>query len=166
MVKALLAVVLWLFFSCSVLAAAPQKKQPSWSELPQEQQQVLAPLALDWDKFDAQRRRKWIGIAKRYPSMAAEEQAKVQRNMQPWAKLTPEERRAARERYKNLQKLPPEKRQSLREQWEEYQKLPEEQRKQLEAAGKAPKPLPKSRAKPVSNVPGPAGSAPANAAAK
>ena len=155
MAKALFAVALWLFVSFSVLAAAPQKKPPSWAELTQEQQHILAPLATDWDKLDAQRRRKWLGIVKRYPTMAPEEQAKVQRRMQPWAKLTPEERRAARERYKNLQKLPPDKRQSLREKWEEYQRLPEEQRKQLEAAGKAPKPAPKSRAKPSASAPAP-----------
>src|SRR5512147_3097131 len=113
MAKALLAVALWLFVSFSVLAAAPQKKQPSWAELTPEQQQVLAPLAPDWDKLDVQRKRKWLGIAKRYPTMAPEEQAKVQQNMQPWARLTPEERRAARERYKTLQKLPKDKRLSL-----------------------------------------------------
>ena len=157
MAKALLAIALWLFVSFSVLAAAPQKKQPSWSELTQEQQQVLAPLAPDWDKFNAQRKRKWLGIATRYPTMAPDEQAKVQRNMQPWAKLTPEERRAARERYKNLQKLPPEERQALLEQWEAYQRLPVEQRKQLEAADKAPKPRPK----PVPSAPAP--EAPASA---
>jgi hypothetical protein len=156
MAKAFLAVILWLFVSFSVLAAAPQKKPPTWAELTQEQQQILAPLATDWDKLDAQRKRKWLGIAKRYPTMAAEEQANAQRNMQPWAKLTPEERRAARERYKKLQKLPPDKRQSLPQQWEEYQRLPEEQRKQLQAAGKAPKPVPKSPAKPSVPMPGPA----------
>ena len=156
MAKAFLALALWLFVSCSVLAAAPQKKPPTWAELTQEQQHILAPLATDWDKLDAQRRRKWLGIVKRFPTMAPEEQAKVQRRMQPWAKLTPEERRAARERYKNLQKLPPDKRQSLRQQWEEYQRLPEERRRQLEAAGKAPKPAPKSPAKPSASVPAPA----------
>ena len=32
MAKALVAVALWLFVSSSVLAAAPQKKQPTWEE--------------------------------------------------------------------------------------------------------------------------------------
>lgn len=163
--KALLAVALWLFVSFSVHAAAPQKKQPTWAELTQEQRQILAPLAPDWDKFDAQRRSKWLGIAKRYPAMTPEKQATVQRNMQPWAKLTAEERRAARERYKSLQKLPKDKRKSLAQKWEEYQRLPEEERKRLEAAGKAPKPAPKSRAKPSVSAPAPT-STPVPAAAK
>ena len=163
MAKALVALTLWLFVSFSVLAAAPQKKQPSWGELTQEQRQILAPLVPDWDKFRAQRKRKWLGIAKRYPTMAPKEQAKVRQNMQPWARLTPEERRAARKRYKTLQKLSPHKRQSLREQWETYLRLPEAQRKQLEAEGKAAKPVRKRRAKPSASSPAPAvpGSAPA-----
>lgn len=156
MAKALLAVALWLFVSFSVLGAAPQKKQPSWAELTQEQRQILAPLAPDWDKFRAQRKRKWLGIAKRYPTMAPDEQAKAQKRMQPWARLTPEERRAARKRYQTLQKLSPQKRQSLREQWEAYLRLPEAQRKQLEAAGKTPKPALKPRAKPRASPSAPA----------
>jgi hypothetical protein len=153
MAKALLAVVLWLFVSTSVLAASPQKKPPQWAGLSSEQQQILAPLATDWDKFDVQRKRKWLGIAKRYPTLSPAEQEKVKQNMQPWAQLTPEERRVARERFKNLQRLPPEKRKTLPQAWEEYQRLPEDQRKQLEAAGKAPKPESKSRARIPAPVP-------------
>jgi len=40
-----------------------------------------------------------------------DEQVRVQRRMQAWAKLTPKERQAARERYKKMEKLPPEKKQ-------------------------------------------------------
>jgi len=147
MAKALLAIALWLSVAFSVLAAAPQKKQPSWAELTREQRQVLAPLASDWDGFGVRHKRTWLGIAKRYPSMTQEEQAKVQRKMRPWAKLKPAQRRAARKSYRKLQALPPAKRQTLRQKWEEYQRLPEAQRRQLEAAGKAPKAIRKSRAK-------------------
>lgn len=153
MAKALLALIIGLFVSFSVLAAAPQKKPPTWAELTPAQRQILAPLASDWNTLDAQRKRKWLGIAKRYPKMTPAQQAKAQQNMQPWAKLTPEERRAARERYKKLQKLPPTKRQTLKQKWEEYQRLPEDQRKRLEAAGKAPKPAPTPRAKPGPKAP-------------
>ena len=139
MAKALLALALWLSISFSTLAAAPSKKPPTWVELTQEQQQILAPLSADWDKFNAARKRKWLGIAKRYPQMSSDEQAKVQRRMQPWAELTPEQRRIARENFRRLETLPPEKRQTLAQKWEEYMQLPEEQRKQLQAAGTAPK---------------------------
>jgi len=99
MAKALFAVALWLCTSLPVLAATPQKKPPTWGELTQEQQQILAPLAVDWDNLEPARKRKWLGIAKRYPKMKPDEQARAQRRMQAWVKLTPKERQAARERY-------------------------------------------------------------------
>lgn len=139
MAKALLAIALWLCLSFSALAAVPQKKQPNWVELSTAQQQVLEPLASDWDNFEPQRKRKWIGIAKRYPTMKPDEQARVQKRMQDWAKLTPAQRNAARERYKKLEKLPPDRRQTLRQEWDQYTNLPEEQRKQLRSNSKPSK---------------------------
>jgi len=138
MAKALFAVALWLCTSLSVLAATPQKKPPTWGELTQEQQQILAPLAGDWDNLEPVRKRNWIGIAKRYPKMKPDEQARVQRRMQAWVKLTPKERQAARERYKKMEKLPPEKKQGLKQQWEEYNRLPEQERRKLGSTPRKP----------------------------
>ena len=78
----------------------------AWAELTAEQQKILAPLKADWESLEPERRRKWIGIAKRYPKMKAEEQERVQRRMQAWAKLTPEQRRQARETYKQHRQGP------------------------------------------------------------
>jgi hypothetical protein len=100
-------------------AKAKAPARPSWAELTAEQQKILAPLKADWESIETERRRKWIGIAKRYPTMKVQEQERVQRRMQTWAKLTPEQRRQARENYK---------RGNLREQWAEYQALPERER--------------------------------------
>jgi hypothetical protein len=117
-------------------AKPPAKKKasavvrPAWIELSPEHRQVLAPLQEDWENFEHERRLKWIGIAKRYPKMKPEEQARVQRRMQAWAKLTPEQRRQARESYKNLAK-DKDKHGNLREQWAEYQALPPEERQTL-----------------------------------
>jgi hypothetical protein len=114
-------------------AKPPAKKKaaavvrPAWIELSPEQRQILAPLQEDWENFERERRLKWIGIAKRYPKMKPEEQARVQRRMQAWAKLTPEQRRQARESYKNLAR-DKDKHGNLREQWAEYQALPPEER--------------------------------------
>ena len=104
--------------------------RPTWIELSPEQRQILAPLQDDWENFERERRQKWIGIAKRYPKMNPEEQARVQRRMQAWAKLTPEQRRQARENYKNLAK-DKDRHGNLREQWAEYQALPPEERQSL-----------------------------------
>ena len=102
-------------------AAAKKVVRPTWAELSPGHQEVLAKLKPEWDRLDHDRRLKWIGIAKRYPTMTAEQQKRVQRRMEAWVKLTPEQRRQARENYKRMAKAPPERRRDLRQQWAEYQ---------------------------------------------
>lgn len=87
--------------------------------------------------MDAFRRKKWIGIAQRFPDMTPLEQASMQRNMREWAKLAPEERRIAREKYQSLKRISPEERQLVRQKWEEYSTLTEEEKERLR--NKAPK---------------------------
>jgi hypothetical protein len=76
--------------------------------------------------------------------MQAEEQARVQRRMQAWAKLTPDQRRQARENYKNIAKAAPkaapDKRAQLREHWAEYQALPPSERQNLSPPPAQPAP--------------------------
>ena len=112
-------------------AQAPKKIRPAWAELTPEQQEVLAALKPEWDKLDRDRRLKWIGIAKRYPAMQPEQQARVQRRMEAWVKLTSEQRRQARENYKRIAKVPHERRGDLRQQWAEYQALTPQEREGL-----------------------------------
>ena len=126
-------------------AAAPVKS-PVWAELPVEQQQILAPLKADWDKMDRQPRVKWVGIAKRYPTMTAREQRRIQTRMERWAKLTPAQREVARNNYRNhVGALPPEKKKELQAQWFEYRALPEDERRRLaeKAAQQKPAVTPK-----------------------
>jgi hypothetical protein len=120
MAKALAALTLWLCIAISAFAAAADKKQPDWSQLTPEQQQILAPLSSDWNNFDERKRKKWVLLAKRYPKMKPEEQQRLQTQMKDWAKLTPEQRRIARENYKKLAKQPPEKREAVKKKWQEH----------------------------------------------
>jgi len=122
MAKALAALTLWLCIALSAFAAAADKKQPDWAQLTPEQQQILAPLASDWNNFEERRRTKWLLLAKRYPKMKPVEQQRLQTQMKDWAKLTPEQRRVARENYKKLAKQPPEKREVVKQKWQEKQK--------------------------------------------
>jgi len=115
-------------------ATVPSILQPSWSELSPAQQKILAPLAADWDGMDQFRRSKWVGIAQRYPAMGPEEQARIQRRMTAWAKLTPEERKQVREKYKSLQKAPPEKKETVKQKWQEYKELPDDEKARLKAS--------------------------------
>lgn len=119
----------------------PALKQPSWQELSPQQKDVLEPLAADWDQMESFRRKKWVGIAARYPYMSAEEQSRIQRQMREWAKLTPQERKAAREKYKSLRQAPPEQRANVKQKWQEYSELPDEEKKRLQAAAAAKKPV-------------------------
>lgn len=123
-----LIVSLCIAFSAAAAQTKPEAKKavpkPAWSELSASQQQILAPVQAEWEQLDTVRRKKWVSIADRYPTMKPAEQARLQKRMQEWAKLTPDERRAARERYKTLKKLPPEERKEVRQKWQELQQAP------------------------------------------
>ena len=145
-----LAVAFWLATPLSHAAIVPPLSQPSWSELNGEQKRILAPLSGEWDKMEGFRRKKWLGIAQRYQSMAPDEQARTQRRMTDWAKLTPDERKRARERYKSLQKAPAEKKEAVKLKWQEYKELPESEKIRLKAeASRKPTPRPVPTKPPV-----------------
>jgi hypothetical protein len=113
-------------------AAAKPAQRLAWAELTADQQMILAPLKDSWAQIEPERRRKWIGIAKRYPTMDAKGQERVQRRMQRWAALTPQQRMQARENYKRMAKQRAEKKhQKLAERWAEYQSLPPHERDRL-----------------------------------
>jgi hypothetical protein len=137
MVKALAALTLGLglCLAFSAFAATAEKKQPDWSQLAPEEQQILAPLASDWNNFDDHRRKKWLLTAKRYPKMKPNAQLRLQTRMKDWAKLTPEQHSIARENYKKLAKQPPEKREAVKQKWQEHQ-----QRVQTPATNAQPSP--------------------------
>jgi Spy/CpxP family protein refolding chaperone len=120
--------------------AQASTKAPSWTDLSAEHQQILAPLKNDWEQITPDRRRNWIGIAKRYPTMKPEAQQRVQRRMQAWAKLTPEQRKQARENYRRISKVPPDKRGDLKQQWSDYQSLPPQERQGTPLPKKKPAP--------------------------
>lgn len=115
--------------------AAISTTKPSWIELTPAQQQALAPLSTEWDKFDAARKKKWLEIGNKFPKMTPDEQQRVQERMREWIKLTPEQRHLVRENYARAKKLNPTQKTT---QWQNYQQLPEEQKKKLadEAAAK------------------------------
>ena len=106
-------------------------QQPIWSDLSVPQKIVLAPLSDEWDSMESLRQKKWLGIAARFAAMNAEEQRRLQGQMQEWGRLTPGERQIAREIYKNTSQLPVEKRQELKQKWEEYSSLPDAEKEKL-----------------------------------
>ena len=106
----------------SALAQA-QPAAPSWQDLSPQQQQILAPLAGEWDRLDAESRALWLGVAKRYPNMTPIGQKRTQSRIAKWAKLTPEQRAEARRKYREMRQ-----RQDLRRKWREYQEAAPERK--------------------------------------
>ncbi|WP_374337278.1 DUF3106 domain-containing protein [Methyloversatilis sp.] len=126
--------LLFAILGASLLASFPAPGAapvPRWRDLGHAEQAILAPLASDWDSFDADRRRRWVDLAARYPSMTVDEQTRMRARMAYWGSLTPQERLEARERYKRLQNMPADQRETLRRQWETYESLSPEERKRL-----------------------------------
>jgi len=119
-------------------APSAQVSGPAWSHLTPEQRSSLAPLERDWPGIDADRKRKWLEVAARFPKMPPDERARVQARMTDWARMTPQDRGRARLGFQQAQGVAPEDRQAK---WDAYQALPAEQRRQL-AAKSPPAPQP------------------------
>ncbi|HEX5126855.1 MAG TPA: DUF3106 domain-containing protein [Rhodocyclaceae bacterium] len=113
------------------------KAAPGWNQLTPQQQTILAPLEKDWNSFTNTRKRKWVGIADRYPSMTPTEQTNLRARMADWAKLPPEQREKARTQYQKLRTVPTEERRMLEEKWREYNALSPEQKQRLKQASKS-----------------------------
>jgi hypothetical protein len=137
-------IVLCLALASAVALAEPPATavigtppQPGWSFLSAQQKAILAPLAVEWDKMDNIRRKKWLSMAERYPSLKPEEQQRVQERMREWAGLTPEQRAKARDSYKEFNQLPSEQKQAVRQKWEAYSNLPPEEKQRVRQSGKS-----------------------------
>jgi hypothetical protein len=124
--------------------------QPTWSKLSPGQRAVLAPLGAEWDRLDHIRRKKWLLIAERFPSLKPDEQRRLHDRMREWALLTPEQREKVRDNYKEFNQLPAERRQAVKQKWETYNSLSEEEKAQARRDGRLPKPA--SEPKPTSEA--------------
>lgn len=116
---------------CAASAASAQDgaKLAGWTTLSPAEQGILAPLAGQWDRLDAEDRQRWLGVAKRYPKMTPTGQKRTQTRMKKWAALTPQQRQQARDKYKRMKRQGSD--QELRREWERYQALTPEQRQAL-----------------------------------
>jgi len=123
--------------------------QPGWSLLNAQQKAILAPLAGEWDKMENIRRKKWLGIAERYPAMKPDEQRRMQERMREWASLTPEQRAKIRDSYKEFNQLPSEQKQVVKQKWEAYSNLPPDEKQRVRQSGKSAQLLAPPHAEPV-----------------
>ena len=137
--------------AASVASAQGATKSAAWTTLSPAEQGILAPLAGQWDRLDAEDRQRWLGVAKRYPKMTPTGQKRTQTRMKKWAALSPREREQARDKYKSMKRQGND--QELRREWERYQALTPEQRQALvpqkERGDKAKSKKKKSQPKPA-----------------
>ena len=111
--------------------------QPGWEALSPLQKSILTPLAGDWHSMENLARKKWLGIAERYPNMKPDEQRRVQERMREWASLTPEQRSKVRGTYKDFNQLPPEQKAVVKQKWEAYSNLPSDEKQRIRESGKS-----------------------------
>ena len=136
-------VILCLALATAIAAEPPTTvvigtpPQPGWSLLNVQQKTILAPLAGEWDKMENIRRKKWLGIAERYPAMKPDEQRRMQERMREWASLTPDQRAKVRDSYKEFNQLPSEQKQVVKQKWEAYSNLPPEEKQRVRQSGKS-----------------------------
>lgn len=116
-------------------AGASADTATEWQRLTPMQREALAPLKDEWSRFSADRRRKWLNIASRYPAMNPQQRQVLQRRMVEWVHMSPGQRRLARENYLATGRAPL---QSRRQAWERYQKLSAQQRRELERQAHKP----------------------------
>jgi len=109
-------------------AATQTAVGPPFSSLTPYQAEALKPLQPVWDELGDVRKRKWIEIANRLPTLSDDEKARVTQRMQEWAALTPAQRRQVRDNFTEAMSRTAAQRQA---QWEEYQKLSPEARQAL-----------------------------------
>ncbi len=131
-----------------VAGAAAAQAQTDWSRLNPQQRGVLAPLERDWTRVTPAQQQKWLEVANRYPSLPADEQARVQQRMGEWSRLSPQDRARARLNFQEARQIGREERQ---QQWDAYRALPPEQRRAL-AEGAQPVGPAARRATPDNNA--------------
>ena len=101
---------------------------PKWVELNAEQKQILQPLQKLWPTLEENRKRKWLAIAKNFPTLSPLAQATAQERMREWAALTPAQRYQARLHFAQAQQLSTDEKLAK---WEAYQSLNEEEKNKL-----------------------------------
>ena len=119
---------------------------PKWAELNADQQASLSPLQHLWSGLEENRKRKWLAIAKTFPTLSPQAQATAQERMKEWAALSPAQRSQARLNFAQSQQLSTDEKKAK---WEAYQALNEEEKQKLataksafpKSAATAPKPI-------------------------
>ena len=128
-----------------VVKAAPNKQtstpsaKQEWTLLTPAQQLALQPLAKSWASLSNGQKRKWLEISLNYPSLSADDKAKMHSRMSEWAALSPRARAEARLNFASTQELSKQlSTQEKQAKWQAYQSLSSEEKRKLAESGVRP----------------------------
>ena len=139
----------WLGFACTVQAqngtvpaqssgpsqaASDANASETWLSLTAAEKSSLAPLEKSWNVLSEGQKRKWLAIAKTYPTLSVEGQEKLHSRMVEWAALSPRDREVARLNFAKSKTIAKSDRAAN---WEAYQALSPEEREKLAQGAKA-----------------------------
>lgn len=100
----------------------------AWAKLTPAQQEILRPIAAEWDKLPNKLQKNLLYAAERYPSLTPDEKLRFNDKLEKWSKLTPEQRKRAREKFQAFSKVPETEREKVK------QMVREQEAKKAEAA--------------------------------
>lgn len=92
-------------------------RQPSWTQLSPEQQNLLRPLEHQWNYLSGLERKRLLAAAKRFPGMSKQQQERYASRLLQWSKMTVEQRNQARKRYAEYSKMQKEARLAIERKW-------------------------------------------------
>lgn len=118
-------------------AASDASAGETWLSLTTPEKTSLAPLEKSWNGLSEGQKRKWLAIAKTYPTLSIEGQEKLHSRMVEWAALSPKDREVARLNFAQSKTIAKSDRAAN---WQAYQALSPEEREKL-AQGAKPKPV-------------------------
>lgn len=87
----------------------------SWAKLTPAQQEILRPIAAEWDKLPNKLQKNLLYAAERYPSLTPDEKLRFNDKLKKWSKLTPEQRKRAREKFQAFSKVPEAEREKVKQ---------------------------------------------------
>ena len=102
-----------------------------WSQLSNDQRDLLAPLKSQWDRLPPRRQQRLAVHAQDWAQLPPARRQMIGERLQHWAQMSPQQRQAAARGAHAFRKLPDADRQRLMETYQRFQALPPEQQRAL-----------------------------------
>jgi hypothetical protein len=102
-----------------------------WSQLSNDQRNMLAPLQSQWDQLAPRRQQRLAERSQGWEQLPPERRQMIGERLQRWAQMTPEQRQAAARGAHKFRNLSDADRERLKDTYRRFQALPPEERRAL-----------------------------------